>query len=110
MTSTVSDGSFGRRSLSMNVWLGGIIDARHLTVYVIVNRNGMATLMANHLPCVDLAIRPENARRYYGGERAAHWSKVRVGTGIHPFVSMDPAVRAIKGSNALPLRADNLSD
>jgi hypothetical protein len=105
-TSMTSDGTFGRRSLGFNVWLGSVVDAPHLTVYVSVNGNGAATLMADHLPRVDLAVCTEYARRYYGGERAAYWSMVRGRSGIRPFVSMDPAVRAIQGPNALALRAD----
>jgi hypothetical protein len=85
-TSTTSNSSFGRRSLGMNVWLGGVVDAPHLTVYVSVNGNGRATLMADYLPRVDLAIRLEYARRYYGGEMAAYFFE------IHPIVSMDPAL------------------
>ena len=107
--------TLGERCLGMNVWLGDAVDAPHLTAFVSVSNgsgnkgNGgtSAILMADHLPRYDLANRPEYVRRYYGNEMAVRrWSNARHGPGILPFVSADPAVRAIQGPNALALRAD----
>jgi hypothetical protein len=102
---TTTDISSGRRSLGMNVWLGNGIDVPHLTIYVGVGGSA-ATLMADHLPRVDLAMHPEYATRHYGDTRAVYWSEVRKRPGITPFVSMDPTVRGIQGPNTLALRTD----
>ena len=107
------DAASGAQSLGVTVWLGGNVAAvPHLTAYVGV-RGHRATLMADHLPRVDLLHHPDYLERYYGGreqQQATAWSNLQRttsnGGGIRPFVSMDPTIRAVQSPNAIALSAD----
>ena len=49
----------------------------HLTAYVGVGVNWMATLMVDHIPRFYLALHPEYTPRHYGRGQALYWLELR---------------------------------